>query len=228
MKILNLAVIGKDVSKSDSPRIHDFIAKQMGNRINYKSVSVPENKFESEIDGLMKEYDGFNVTIPYKISVIPHLRKISGDALVFGAGGAGRSVAKKLADAGATVSVYDKKFENCLAVADEFEGIIPLENIKIQPYNLIVNATGIGMHATEGISPADEELLKMCSVALDLIYVPEKSRFLEIAENSGKKIINGSAMLFYQAYYSECIYFGTEPDETQAKELFEKYTEKNL
>ena len=195
MKILNLAVIGKDVSKSDSPRIHDFIAKQMGNRINYKSVSVPENKFESEIDGLMKEYDGFNVTIPYKISVIPHLRKISGDALVFGAvntvdtrtetgyntdglgfslmlkadgvevrgktalvfgaGGAGRSVAKKLADAGATVSVYDKKFENCLAVADEFEGIIPLENIKIQPYNLIVNATGIGMHATEGISPAD-------------------------------------------------------------------------
>ena len=223
MKILNLAVIGKDVSKSDSPRIHDFIAKQMGNRINYKSVSVPENKFESEIDGLMKEYDGFNVTIPYKISVIPHLRKISGDALVFGAvntvdtrtetgyntdglgfslmlkadgvevrgktalvfgaGGAGRSVAKKLADAGATVSVYDKKFENCLAVADEFEGIIPLENIKIQPYNLIVNATGVGMHATEGISPADGELLKMCSVALDLIYVPEKSRFLEIAEN---------------------------------------------
>lgn len=268
MKILNLAVIGKDVSKSDSPRIHDFIAKQMGNRINYKSVSVPENEFESEIDGLIKEFDGFNVTIPYKISVIPHLRKISGDALVFGAvntvdtrtetgyntdglgfslmlkadgvevrgktalvlgaGGAGRSVAKKLADAGATVSVYDKKFENCLAVADEFEGIIPLENIKIQPYNLIVNATGIGMHATEGISPADEELLKMCSVALDLIYVPEKSRFLEIAENSGKKIINGSAMLFYQAYYSECIYFGTEPDETQAKELFEKYTEKNL
>ena len=45
---------------------------------------------------------------------------------------------------------------------------------------------------------------------------------------NGKKIINGSAMLFYQAYYSECIYFGTEPDETQAKELFEKYTEKNL
>lgn len=268
MKTLNLAVIGKDVSKSDSPAIHKFIAENTGNRINYKSVSVPENQFELKIDGLLKEYDGFNITIPYKISVIPHLKTISGDALVFGAvntvdthtksgyntdglgfslmlktngvevqgktalvlgaGGAGRSVAKKLADAGAVVSIYDKNYETCLAVADEFEGVIPIEKISVRPHYLVVNATGIGMHSTEGVSPADEELLKLCSVALDLIYVPAKSRFLEIAESLGKKIINGAAMLFYQAYYSECIYFGTEPDETQAKELFKKYTEKNL
>lgn len=265
MKTLKLAVIGKDVSKSTSPQIHSFIAKLMGNCISYKAVSVPEEEFESKADGLFEEFDGFNVTIPYKLSIIPRLEKICGDALVFGAvntvragdksgyntdglgfalmlknngvdvngktalvlgaGGAGRSVAKKLSDAGATVSVFDTRFQSAQAVANEFEGIIPLEKIGVKPYFLIVNATGIGMHRTEGISPVGEDLLTLCTVAVDLIYTPKKSAFLNIAESFGKQIINGEAMLFYQAYYSECIYFGTEPDEEQAKLLFEQYTE---
>lgn len=268
MKTLNLAVIGKDVSKSTSPQIHKFIAERMGNSVNYKAVSIPENEFESRAEVLFNEYDGFNVTIPYKLSIIPYLEKISGDAKVFGAvntvctrtrlgdntdglgfslmlknngvdvkgknvlvlgaGGAGRSVAKKLADAGAEVGVFDMRLESSFAVAKEFKCIIPFEKIRIKPYFLIVNATGIGMHKTEGLSPVGEELLKLCTVAADLIYTPKKSRFLEIAEGFGKQIINGEAMLFYQAYYSECIYFGITPDDNQAKQLFEQYTEVNL
>ena len=268
MKTLNLAVIGKDVSKSTSPQIHKFIAERMGNAVNYTALSIPEAEFESRVEDLFAEYDGFNVTIPYKLSIMPHLEKINGDALVFGAvntvcthgrtgdntdglgfslmlknngvdvngknalvlgaGGAGRSVAKKLLDAGAEVSVFDMRYESSLAVANEFKGITALESIQIKPYFLIVNATGIGMHKTEGLSPVGEELIKLCTVAVDLIYTPEKSAFLCIAEKSGKQIINGAAMLFYQAYYSECIYFGTEPDDKQAKLLFEQYTEVNL
>lgn len=83
--MLKLAVIGKDVSKSTSPRMHSFIAENMGNAISYEAVSVPEADFESRIDELLTIYDGINVTIPYKISVIPHLKKIEGDATVFGA-----------------------------------------------------------------------------------------------------------------------------------------------
>lgn len=268
MKTLNLAVIGKDVSKSTSPQIHTFIAERMGNEVNYKSVSIPENEFEGKAESLFKDYDGFNVTIPYKLAIIPYLEKVSGDAevfgavntvrshdksgyntdglgfslmlknngvdvdgqevLVLGAGGAGRSVCKKLSDAGAKVSVFDMRYESCKAVANEFRGVVSLEKIEVKPYFLIVNATGIGMHRTEGLSPVNEELLKLCTVAVDLIYTPKKSVFLMIAESLGKKIINGEAMLFYQAYYSECIYFGTEPDEKQAKELFEQYTEVKL
>ncbi|MCH5147695.1 MAG: hypothetical protein J1F61_06885, partial [Clostridiales bacterium] len=111
---------------------------------------------------------------------------------------------------------------------EEFGSITPLKEIVTKPYFLIVNATGIGMHKTEGLSPVSDELIKKCSVAVDLIYTPKKSKFLEIAQSSGKKIINGEAMLFYQAYYSECIYFGIEPDERQAKALFEGYLEENL
>lgn len=256
------AVIGKDVSQSVSPEIHSFIADKMGNAISYEKISINPEDFESRIDGLIATYDGMNVTIPYKLSVIPHLEGIYDDAAIFGAvntiacatrkgyntdgmgftlmlknngvevkgktalllgaGGAGRSVAKKLLDGGAQVSVYDKMTENAKALEKEF-GVRALSEIQLKKYDIIVNATGVGMHRTVGVSPVGEELISLCNTAVDLIYVPSKSKFLEIAEGLGKKIINGSAMLFYQAYYSQCYYFGITPDDSQAKELFESY-----
>ena len=264
MKTLKLAVIGKDVSKSTSPEIHSFISKNMGNSVDYVRISIPEEEFEEKIDGILAGLDGCNVTIPYKLSIIPHLKKVEGDGKVFGAvntvttrdmrgdntdglgfmmmlknngvetagkevlllgaGGAGRSVAKKLIDGGANVSVFDMRAENVNSLKREFGKITALESVKPEKYYLIINATGVGMHKTEGISPVGGDILGMCEVAVALIYTPEKSRFLEIAEGLGKKIINGRAMLFYQAYYSECIYFGVKPDEKQAKRLFEKFT----
>lgn len=261
--MVKLAVIGKDVSQSTSPQIHSFIAKQLKLDITYEKISIPEDEFEERIKGLLTGYDGFNVTIPYKLSVISHLKAVEGDAAAFGAvntvktstltgyntdglgfsqmlesngvnaqgkrvlllgaGGAGRSVAKKLLDSGATVEVYDRNGANSRVVAEEFSGITVIDEVKPEPRDIIINATGVGMHKTVGVSPVGEEILSLCDTAVDLIYVPEKSEFLRIAENLGKKIMNGRAMLFYQAYYSDCIYFGLTPSSKQAAELFEKY-----
>lgn len=267
MKELKLALIGKDVSKSLSPKVHNFISKRMGNKIVFTNISIPENEFEQRIEELLKELDGFNVTIPYKLSVIPHLKKVEGDGKVFGsvntvttrdlrgdntdgmgfammlennhisvngkdvlvlgAGGSGRSVSKKLLDAGANVYICDINSEKACNLAQEFNGIIALNGLEIKPYYLIANATGVGMHESEGQSPIDENLISLCEVAVDLIYTPKKSKFLQIAEGLSKKILNGEGMLFYQAYFSECIYFGVKPDNLQAKMLFEEYLKEN-
>ena len=266
MKIYNFAVIGKDVSKSTSPEIHSFIAERLGYKINYKKISVPENEFVNKVGKLFEELDGFNVTIPYKLSVIPYLTETFGDAKIFGAvntvkcdgrlgyntdgagfslmlenggvnakgekvlllgaGGAGRSVAKKLSDSGALVEVFDVNKESSKKLAAEFRGVMSLDEIKPYNYFLIINATGIGMHKTEGISPVGEEILKNCAVAADLIYYPEKSAFLSLAETLGKKIINGASMLLYQAYFADCIYFGRKASASEARKLFEEYKEK--
>ena len=263
MKELKLAVIGKDVSESTSPQAHAFIAKEMGNKVDYTKISLSENEFNSKIGGILERFDGFNVTIPYKLAIIPYLKKICGDAeiygavntvttrdlcgyntdgsgfvmmiennaidvngkevLVLGAGGAGRSVSKKLLDCGAKVCVYDRFEDSATKLSEEFEGILPIKKIIDKPYYLIVNATGVGMHKTVGQSPVGDKLISLCDVAVDLIYTPKKSRFLEIAETYGKKAVNGEGMLFYQAYFSECIYFGVKPDNRQAEELFKKY-----
>lgn len=267
MKIMKLAVIGKDVSKSVSPEIHSFIAARMGNSVHYEKISIPEEQFESSIVDIFCRFDGFNVTIPYKLSIIPHLNCVAGDAkafgavntvtcrdmcghntdgmgfmmmlenngvrvngkkaLILGAGGAGRSVAKKLLDGGAEVQVYDKTYANSLRLAQEFNGLISLKEAEAKPYYLIINATGVGMHQTEGMSPVNNDILRLCEVAVDLIYTPKKSKFLEIAESFGKQIVNGEGMLFYQAYFAECIYFGLSPDNALAKKLFIEYSKEN-
>lgn len=263
-----MAVVGKDVSRSISPQIHNFIALQKGYGVIYDKISVPQDRFDLEIGRILKEYDGLNVTVPYKLSVIPYLKKIESEAelfgsvntvttedlngyntdgkgftaslenncvdikgktaLLLGAGGAGRSLAGKLLEAGAKVSVYDINRKNLYDLTEKFHLLIPLESLKPEPYFAVINATGVGMHESVGTSPAGGELLKLCEVAIDLIYTPKISRFLEIAKSYGKKIINGEDMLFYQAYYSECIFFGLKPDGSEAKELFRKFKSEKL
>ncbi len=258
-----MAVIGKDVSKSSSPKMHTFIMHKLGEECTYDTVSLTAEEFQRRAEGLFSEYDAFNVTIPYKLSILPYLSSVNGDAKTFGAvntvrssdrsgyntdglgfmlmlrnnqietqgksalvlgtGGAGRSVVKKLLDGGASVSVFDLRKESALAVQAEFGKVRVLDELQPERYDMIVNVTGVGMHKTEGISPVGADVLQECDIAVDLIYVPEKSEFLRIAESLGKKIVNGKAMLFYQAYYADCIYLGREADEAFAKRIFEEY-----
>ncbi len=261
--MVKLAVIGKDVSQSASPQIHLFIARELGLDISYERISIPEEQFETRVEELLSTYAGMNVTIPYKLSVIPHLKEIKGDAktfgavntvvsatrtgyntdglgfmqmlnaagvevkgktvLLLGAGGAGRSVAKKLIDGGARVEVYDRNAQNAQNVAAEFGGITVLNEVTPHAVDVIINATGVGMHKSVGISPVGADVIEKCAAAVDLIYVPAQSEFLRIAATLGKKTLNGAAMLFYQAYYSDCYYFGLTPDPALAAELFGKY-----
>lgn len=263
--MLKLAVIGKDVSKSLSPQMHGFIMSRLGYDCTYDKISVAEEEFEEKIGDILSAYDGINVTIPYKLSIIPHLKKTVGDAvsfgavntvktadlsgyntdgegfmlmienagvtvenktaLVLGAGGVGRTVIKKLAARGARVSAYEMFADRLSALHDEFPFFTPLSSVENKPYDVVINCTGVGMHKTEGISPVGEELLKLCSAAVDLIYVPAQSEFLRLAAVNGKKTVNGEAMLFYQAYYSDCIYLGLTPNGTAAKKLYTEYKE---
>ena len=127
-------------------------------------------------------------------------------------------------DGGADVYVYDRNMQSSENVAAEF-GVTCLKEVENIPYDVIVNATGVGMHKTEGISPVGRELIELCDTAVDLIYVPPKSAFLQLAEGLGKRIVNGMSMLFYQAYYAECIYHGRQPDDGEAAALYKKFTE---
>lgn len=262
---MKMAVVGKDVSKSLSPKMHTYLMKKLGEECTYEAISIAPEAFEEKIEALLSSYDTLNVTIPFKRSIMPHLAKIVGDAKAFGAvntvkaasregyntdgegfllslatngvqvkgkrvlvlgtGGVGRSVIKKLADAGADVYATELREEVLNAAYEEFRCFTPLKELKAEPYYLILNCTGVGMHKTEGKSPVGGELLSLCEVAYDLIYEPKKSEFLRIAESLGKQIINGVGMLFYQAYYADCIFLGREVNENEAKALFIAYTE---
>ena len=79
-------VIGDPISHSQSPSIHKFFAKQLGQNINYKAYHVPADKLESFIIEFQnKGGKGLNVTLPHKTSVLNCTDEISSRAMEAGA-----------------------------------------------------------------------------------------------------------------------------------------------
>ncbi len=84
--MLNLAVVGKDVSASGSPAIHTFLLeRRFKTQCRYEKVSIAPEQFEALAEELFARFDGFNVTIPFKGEIIPRLKELRGDAATFGA-----------------------------------------------------------------------------------------------------------------------------------------------
>jgi shikimate dehydrogenase len=261
-KKLRLGLVGKDVSKSVSGAIHTFILNEWGYTCEYETLSVKKEDFDSAITYLLGDFDGFNVTIPYKRDVMEYLEEIVGDAmdfgavntvvtptasgyntdgigflwmlesagiaikdkkvLVLGAGGSGRSCAAILKREGAIVSMYRRNREELLETCEQL-GVAAADDPESGGYDVLINTTGVGMHDTVGKSPVTKKAFAGSVAAVDLIYKPAESEFLRLAKENGLQTLNGGAMLFYQAYYADCLYLGVQPNRAQAEELYQKF-----
>ena len=264
-KIIRLGLVGKDVSKSESEAIHVFILNELGYTCEYENFSVGADDFDNAMRRLLGDFDGFNITIPYKRDVMEYLDGVEGDALTFGAvntvinqtrvgyntdgvgfllmvrlagievkgkkilvlggGGSGRSTAASLKSAGADVYMYRRNREELLEICSQL-GVQPIDDPEMGGFDILVNTTGVGMHDTVGKSPVTAKAFAGAKEAIDLIYYPAQSEFLRLAKESGLTTLNGESMLFYQGYYSDCLYLGLTPNDGQAEELYKKYKAK--
>lgn len=79
-------LIGKNISYSLSPKLHNLIAFKSGYSINYEIIDIEEEQLSFYID-LLKQgiYQGFNITIPYKETIIKYLDKLTTQAEDIGA-----------------------------------------------------------------------------------------------------------------------------------------------
>ncbi len=261
-KILRLGLIGKDVSNSTSGRIHTYILNALGYECHYEKISARGEEFDGAVRYFLGDFDGFNVTIPYKREVMAYLDEVVGDAFQFGAvntvvcatqkgyntdgvgflmmarlagidftgkkilvlggGGAGRSTAAAIKSVGGEVYMYQRNRENLEETCQEL-GVSPVENPETGSFDILINATGVGMHDSEGRSPVGAKAFVGGACAIDLIYSPKVSEFLRLAQGQGLQILNGEGMLFYQAYYADCLFLGVQPNDEQAENLYEEY-----
>lgn len=261
-RVLRLGLIGKDVSKSQSEKMHAFILEAFGVELKYESASISEKELDETVRRFMREKDGFNVTIPYKSKVRAYLASETADAtlldsvntvltttaagyntdgigfslmlenagidvrgktvLVLGIGGAGRSTALSLKNAGARVFAYRRNRSELEKICASL-GVEASDDPERESYEILVNCTGVGMHDTEGSSPLTAAAIARAETLVDLIYHPAESEFLRLGRTLGKRTLNGAAMLFYQAYYADCIYLNETPDRERAAALYEKY-----
>lgn len=71
------ALIGHPLGHSLSPEIHRSILACAGIAGTYSLLEIPPSDLSGRLPGLLDGLDGFNVTIPHKKAVIPHLAGLS-------------------------------------------------------------------------------------------------------------------------------------------------------
>ena len=133
---------------------------------------------------------------------------------VVGAGGAARALVCGLAGRGARVAVFARRPERARDVAEPF-GMAShsLDEIPAAGLDVLVNATPAGTRGVaEGVSPVPARWLDGIRVAYDLVYAPERTRFLEDAAEAGCRTLGGLPMLAAQAAEQFALFTGSRVD----------------
>ena len=78
---LRFAIVGENIGYTLSPQIHRAIFRKAGLSAAYEIFDVNHGAVASTIHNLMRNYDGFNVTKPYKADVHAMVETLSPEAV---------------------------------------------------------------------------------------------------------------------------------------------------
>lgn len=125
-------------------------------------------------------------------------------AVLIGAGGAAKAALWALKSRGIEVLILNRTLPRAEELAERFgmraAHLGPESYPLIADYaELIVQTTPAGMHPLEDQNPLEGYPWRGTEIAYDLIYIPERTRFLEAAAGAGARILNGASMLQAQA-----------------------------
>jgi 3-dehydroquinate dehydratase/shikimate dehydrogenase len=119
---------------------------------------------------------------------------------VLGTGGAARAVVVALAERGALVAVYGRDEPRARQVASLVDsGVARVGLPSAGTFDLLVNATPIGMWPAVDASPVEAAALSSGAIVYDLVYNPQKTKLIRQAEMLGCVAISGLEMLTAQA-----------------------------
>lgn len=130
----------------------------------------------------------------FERSLREHLQDHHTPALVLGTGGSSRAVTHVLGTLGIDfIRVSRKRGEDRITYEDLDPGLV-------KDHPLIVNTTPLGMYPdTDSCPPIPYEAVTPEHLLFDLVYNPEKTKFLLLGEKQGGSIVNGYDMLVCQA-----------------------------
>jgi len=130
-------------------------------------------------------------------------------ATVLGAGGAARAVVYALRALDVTVTVVNRTRSRAERLVDELGGRVGgLDD----PYDLLVNATSLGMQPDVGSTPAEAEWLRPGATVFDTVYRPLETRLLREARGAGCRTQDGLDMLVHQAVEQIRLWSGARAD----------------
>lgn len=140
--------------------------------------------------------DPEGVTAPLVAKGVP----VAGlEAVVIGAGGAGRSAAVGLAGAGARVTLANRGRERGEQAARDLGlPFVPLDELDPSAYGILVNATSLGREAGEP-GPVSAATLSPGTMIVDLVYGRQPTLLVVEARARGLTVVDGLEVLLAQA-----------------------------
>jgi len=183
----------------------DPIARAVGaiNTIDFRTNTGTNTDVQGFIDDLNAN------AIPIKNQLVA----------VLGAGGAARAAVYGLVREGAKVVVVNRTMQKAqvmladLTMSAGIRGVEPmtLDDIVELPVSLIVNCTSAGLYPHVTDSPwIDGVPFPKNITAYDMIYRPQKTKFMTQAENAGGRAVGGLGMLVRQGALAFKLWTGVD------------------
>lgn len=136
---------------------------------------------------------------------------------VLGTGGAGRSVARAAADAGAEVTLVSRTPTRTPRGCAELPRI-DWESLLSMEFDVVVNATPLGGAADSPMPPVPFDRCCPGGLAVDLNYAPPVTAFLRAAHDGGARTLNGIGTLIHQACLAAALVVDGDPSAAESYE----------
>jgi shikimate dehydrogenase len=182
-----------------------FLDKLTNQALKTQSVNtiyLNENKLmghNTDIIGFEKSIKNFKYDLNNK------------EVFILGAGGVVPSIIFALIQMGVSKIIVSnrtkKKAENLKKL---FQNIEILDWGKIPNFDMIINATSIGLKKEDYIN-LDFSSVGKGKFFYDVIYNPNETNFLKSGKDNGNITLNGKMMFIYQAFSAFTIWHGVEP-----------------
>ena len=199
-------------------------------------------KYLDELDESAKRYNSVNCVvnrdgknIGFNTDCYGFLRSLeaegmslSGKVLQIGCGGVGRMMAIEAALHGADLTIVSlpEFIKGAEEAAAEAKKLAPNAKIKVithdqisGEFDLLVNASPVGMFPKTEECPVTEDVVKSCKNVFEVIYNPDVTMLMKIAEKNNIKAVGGMAMLVWQAVVAHEIWSGAKYKDEDIAEL---------
>lgn len=219
-------LIGKTLSHSYSKIIHEKFYLKCNIDAQYDLINTSFENLENMVDKLRnKEYNGFNITIPYKTEILKYADVLSPSVLETNSCNTLLLKGDKVYACNTDVFGFDfllnynsLQFNKAFVLGDggssksvqsvlnmkQIDHVVISRKSEICNYDflyehfkgeVIINTTPIGMYPNINESVVSRELASKASAIVDLIYNPKETLLMSYNKNS----YNGLPMLVYQA-----------------------------
>ena len=201
---------GFNITIPHKTAIIPFVDELSESALRYNSVNCISNNggrfigYNTDCDGFLRSAEAL---------------PLGGKVLLVGCGGVGRMIAIEAALHGAelTIAVIPQDIKTAQLVMAEILAKCSGANVRIclvsdieGSFDLLINATPVGMYPKTENCAVSDEIIANCSSFFDVIYNPTETLLMRKARALGKTAVGGASMLVYQAVKAHEYWYGGE------------------